>query len=308
MSNIDDFYSAVKLLDFSKAYQILNGMSLTGMLTALDTLIPPDLDAFWGSRGASASEANLPQIEFAKQVVEERVVPSHAPGASAQTGPTTEAANYLIEWKKPHFIASDPTGASPRVNIGAPKLSQSDYEKAADDYQLEAALIHAVAFVESGGMSGFDDKGRPKILFEAHIFHKKTQGRYQRRYPYLSQPTWELGKAYYKWDQWTRMYEAMRLDLEAAWSSASWGMFQIMGFNHSGWDNVSDFVQAMFISEAMHLKSFLDFCRSAGLIEVLRKKEWASFARAYNGDKYAENKYDQKLQNAYTKYSQGVVT
>lgn len=307
MSAVDDFDSAAKCLDFGKAYQVLNGMCITEMLTALDTLTPPELDAFWGARVAYACGANLPRIEFTRRVVEERIIPSPAPGDLAKTGQVKEAVNYLIQWKKPHFIACDPTGKAPPVNIVAPKLCESDFVKAADDYKIEAALIHAVASVESGGRSGFDDQGRPKIMFEAHVFQAKTQGRYHQRYPYLSQPTWKLGRTYYSSDQWTRMYEAMRLDLEAAWSSASWGMFQVMGFNHSGWETVSDFVNAMFVSEAMHLKSFLAFCSNAGLIEVLQRKDWAAFARAYNGDQYAANKYDQKLRNAYNEYSKPVL-
>ncbi len=198
--------------------------------------------------------------------------------------------------------AFDPVALLPAPNPAAPRLSDEDYTRAAAEFGMEAALIRAVAKVESGGRSGFDNSGRPKILFEAHIFHKFTGGRYDEQYPRLSQPTWAAGKQYYALDQWSRMYDAMRLNVEAAWKSASWGVFQVMGFNHNGSATVGDFVKAMFVSEYEHLRSFLAFCKDNDLIEKLKNQDWAGFARGYNGPAYAENKYDVKLQQAYEQY------
>lgn len=189
----------------------------------------------------------------------------------------------------------------PPPNPAAPSLNETDYKNAAESLGVEVAVVKAVSEVESGG-KGFDSKGRPKILFEAHWFHKFTSGKYDSKYPHLSQPTWALGKKYYKLDQWQRLNEAMNLDLESAWKSASWGKFQVMGFNHSGWTKVKDFVFAMFESEAQHLKSFLSYCKDRGLVAHLKKKDWAAFALGYNGSGYAANKYDVKLKAAYEKY------
>lgn len=191
----------------------------------------------------------------------------------------------------------------PVPNPNAPHLTDKDFQTAADQYGIEVAAIRAVAKVESGGRTGFDAQGRPKILFEAHIFHKFTKGKYDKQYPELSEPTWALGKKYYSLDQWSRMYQAMGLDQEAAFKSASWGMFQIMGYNHNGFAAVDQFVAAMFESEAQHLKSFLAFCADNHLIPALKKKDWASFAQAYNGPGYKENNYDQKMAQAYEQYS-----
>jgi hypothetical protein len=193
----------------------------------------------------------------------------------------------------------------PTANPNAPRLSEQDFQAAAAEHGVEVAVIRAVAKVESGGRTGFDDQGRPKILFEAHIFHKFTMGKYDKKFPQLSETTWEKGKKYYSLDQWTRMYAAMDLDQEAAWKSASWGMFQIMGFNHNGFATVRQFVAAMFESEYQHLKSFLAFCADNNLIAALKKKDWAGFARVYNGAGYKQNKYDQKMEQAYKQYSAG---
>jgi hypothetical protein len=203
---------------------------------------------------------------------------------------------------KPIVAAPIAAGLLPPPNPAAPTLTEADFKHAAETLDVEVAVIKAVSEVESSG-KGFDDKGRPKILFEAHWFHKFTKGKYDSTYPHLSQPTWAKGKKYYKLDQWNRMTEAMTLDLEAAWKSASWGKFQVMGFNHSGWKTPKDFAFAMFESEAQHLKSFLAYCKDRDLVTHLKKKDWAAFALGYNGGGYAENKYDVKLKAAYQKYA-----
>lgn len=191
----------------------------------------------------------------------------------------------------PHFITKPPL------------LCDADFNDAAASFGLDANVIRAVAEVESSGC-GFDSAGRPKILFEAHLFHKFTKGKYGKTNPTVSQPTWnDVCKRCYKLDQWIRLDEAMRLDREAALKSVSWGAFQVMGFNHSGFDTLDLFVNAMFISEGEHLKSFLSFCRDNALILRLKNKDWAGFAKAYNGPGYAANRYDTKMQKAYTRIS-----
>jgi hypothetical protein len=191
----------------------------------------------------------------------------------------------------------------PAPNYSPAPIGSADFEKAASDLGAEVATIRAVAEVESNG-SGFDSKGRPTILFEAKYFHTLTHGKYDQAYPNLSQPTSAGAQKYYKDDQWNRMYEAMTLDVDSAWSSASWGMFQIMGKNHSGFTDVGSFVKAMFESQIQHLRSFVAFCQDNSLGAVLQKKDWAAFAATYNGPGYKKNNYDVKLQQAYLKYAE----
>ena len=97
----------------------------------------------------------------------------------------------------------------------------------------------------------------------------------------------------------------MSLDGQAALESASWGRFQIMGFNFAacGYKSVMAFVRAMYESEGKQLDAFVAFIRHANLTAALREKRWADFARGYNGPGYAANSYDQKLQAAYEKFS-----
>jgi len=41
----------------------------------------------------------------------------------------------------------------------------------------------------------------------------------------------------------------------------------------------------------------------AVMAEALRKKDWATFARRYNGPGYAKNSYDTKLKSAYDRFA-----
>ena len=47
---------------------------------------------------------------------------------------------------------------------------------------------------------------------------------------------------------------------------------------------------------------FTAFIQSNRLDTCLRNKDWAGFAKRYNGPAYAENQYDKKLEKAYHKY------
>ena len=93
------------------------------------------------------------------------------------------------------------------------------------------------------------------------------------------------------------------MDKKAANLSTSFGMFQIMGFNHNkcGFDNVFDFVKFLRESEENQIDAFFKFIKNIKADDKLKAKDWAGFARAYNGPGYEINKYDKKLQIAYNK-------
>jgi hypothetical protein len=93
----------------------------------------------------------------------------------------------------------------------------------------------------------------------------------------------------------------MRGQREDAMASASWGAFQIMGFNHRscGFATASDFAQSLSLSAANQLEAFLEFCKSKHAARYLKSKDWAGFALHYNGPDYARNHYDTNLAAAY---------
>jgi len=186
------------------------------------------------------------------------------------------------------------------------KLDPRDLDLLAAEAEIETAALRAVIAVESSG-SGFDSAGRPKILFEPHIFFKRLSGEQRSR-------AVEQGLAYGKWGdkpypkggnaQYERLNKAMEINQSAALCSASWGMGQIMGFNHRmvGYGDVETMVLACLDNEANHIRMMLNFIRSSGLMDELRTRDWAGFARGYNGPGFAKNAYDIKLAQAYAKF------
>ncbi len=185
-------------------------------------------------------------------------------------------------------------------------LTESDYQEAARDLGIEVAVLRAVTAVESRGRGFIDDGDLPIILFEGHHFHRLTGGRYDKDFPGISYPRWDRSKYKGGRGEYDRIRQAIRVHdskPEPALMATSWGMFQIMGFNHAkvGYGSVVDFVNAMADSERAQLQAFVAFIRAAGLADELRKQDWAAFAKAYNGAGYRANKYDAKLAAAFAR-------
>ena len=190
------------------------------------------------------------------------------------------------------------------------ELTDTDFQNAAGLIKCDVAAIKAVAEVESSG-SGFLSDGRVKILFEGHQFYKFTKGAYAKSHPTICYQRWT--KAFYTKGpnadvrgagELARLDEAVALDRQAALMSASYGKFQIMGFNYPvcGFGNVEDFFAAMQVSEGEQLKAFCNYVIGNGIDDELQKHHWAEFALRYNGTEYKKNKYDTKLAIAYAKY------
>lgn len=182
-------------------------------------------------------------------------------------------------------------------------LQDADFERAAKAIGCAVAAVRAVNDVESRG--GFLADGRPKILFERHIFSRQTKGKFDASHPAISNPSsggYIGGPAEYE-----RLAKAIACDRTAALKSASWGAFQIMGFNHkaAGFDDVEAFVKAMVSGQGAQLDAFVKFIKSASLDDELIRKDWAGFARGYNGPEYAKNHYDTKLAAAFALHNQG---
>ena len=190
------------------------------------------------------------------------------------------------------------------------RLKEQDFLRSAETLKVDVATVKAVQEVETGGRGGFFAPGRPAILFEGHIFWNQLKKKGKNPEDYLKgnedilYPKWT--KAHYQGGikEYGRLERAMQIDEEAAISSASWGLFQIMGFNHKvcGCDTVREFVAKMKENEGSQLDLFTAFVQSNKLDTLLREKDWAGFAKRYNGPAYAENKYDEKLKKAYEKH------
>lgn len=191
------------------------------------------------------------------------------------------------------------------------KLENEDFSLVAMLLDCEPAALKAVQEVETGGRGGFFASGKPAILFEGHIFWNQLKKRgihpetYAAANGNILYPKWEKGHYKGGLGEYDRLEQARGIHREAADASASWGMFQIMGFNYAacGENSVEEFVRSMCESERKQLVLSARFIRQAGMLPALQAKNWAEFAKRYNGPAYAQNNYDQKLATAYRKYA-----
>lgn len=192
------------------------------------------------------------------------------------------------------------------------KLTNEIIKDLANRLGIEPALLKAVQIVEAAGRDGFLSDGRPQILFEGHImykeFHKKFPDRdldyLCKRFSTVFYPKWDKSKYFGGLGEYKRLELAKEIDEECALKATSWGMFQIMGFNHNlcGCKDVFDFVREMSESHEKQLELMYYFMNNSGCLKELKEKDWAGFAKKYNGPGYAQNAYDQKLRNAYENF------
>ncbi len=191
-------------------------------------------------------------------------------------------------------------------------ISEQKFKDCAAFIGCSVAAIKAVSEVESGG-AGFLPTGEPTILFEPHIFWKQLRlagidpNALLAKHPEYSDilyPVWG-SKPYGKVSaQHARLTRASAINREVALKSASWGKFQIMGFNYKacGADTMQEFINAVYKGEDQQLALFANYIKSSHLDDELKNLDWAGFARGYNGASYAKNRYDKKLAAAYLKY------
>lgn len=186
----------------------------------------------------------------------------------------------------------------------AKRIEDMDIPRIASEIGCGEDEVHAFMDVESAG-SGFDSEGRPKMLFEPHVFYRnlKAPKRNTAVARGLAYATWKSGN--YPKDSYPRLIEAMQIDKEAALKSASWGLGQILGENHlaAGYPTAEAMVLAFMEDEEAHLQAMINFLKSKSLDDDLREHRWAALARGYNGAGYAKNKYHIKLEAAYKKWT-----
>jgi hypothetical protein len=190
------------------------------------------------------------------------------------------------------------------VGRGLP-LTQSAFSETTESLHLAPSRLWALIEVETRGC-GFLPSRRPVILFERHVFHRRTGGRFDATNPGISAPVaggyGAGGEA-----QYARLAQAMRLARAAALASTSWGLGQIMGYNATtaGFASTDAMVFAMSDSEGEQLLGLARFLSATGCDGPLRAGSWADFARRYNGHGFARNAYDTRLAAADAALSRG---
>lgn len=184
-------------------------------------------------------------------------------------------------------------------------VTDDDVRAVAKVLGVSTRHVRAVMAVESSGRGVHPETRRPIILFEPHVFSRETKRAFDPSHPDLSYPV--AGSRPYPTSQaqrYDQLVSAIGLNERAALRSASYGLFQIMGFNHRacGHATVQSFVQDMVKGERFQLSAFAMFVvANHEMHAALKASDWAGFARRYNGPSYARHGYDQKLKAAYAR-------
>ena len=179
------------------------------------------------------------------------------------------------------------------------RLSAAQAAAFAQRLGVTPAQLCAVARVESAG-GGFDASGKPKILFERHKFHAATQGAYSPA------PFSNPSPGGYDQDSWAKLQGAIATGaVDAAFASASWGKFQVMGLYWQTFGYASPYALAHSTvgSEAGHYALLVAYVEHFKLQPQLAAMSddpdtCRAFARAYNGAGYEKFAYHTKLAQA----------
>jgi hypothetical protein len=190
------------------------------------------------------------------------------------------------------------------TGVGKP-LSQAGLDQAADAVGVELPALWAVMTVETKGCGFLADR-RPVILFERHIFHRRTDGKHSAAAPEISDAS-AGGYGPSGDHQYQRLARAIGFDRKAALESASWGLGQVMGFNYAvaGHASAEAMVTAMCESEDAQFQAMINFIVGNQLAKHLQASDWGKFAYYYNGKDFQKNKYDEKLALAHARFTAG---
>jgi len=200
-------------------------------------------------------------------------------------------------------LESPPLASLIRSENTAP-LSEAEIAASARRMGVDEATVRALLSVEARP-AGFGPDGRPTILFEPHIFSRLTERRFDASHPTLSYVRWGA-QPYPKTqaERWAQLEAAYALDPAAALQAVSWGRFQPLGVNYAkmGYASPQDMAKDLSRSEDAQLQAFERFLASEKLTDSLKTRDWATFARRYNGPGQVE-RYSKLFEGQYAKFA-----
>lgn len=181
------------------------------------------------------------------------------------------------------------------ANPCAPAITDADLAVLASRLGCSLKQIKAVAKVESGG-AAFDTHGRPKILFERHLFYRHATAVHDPA------PWNNPLPGGYNEDSWDKLTHAACQDADAAFGSASWGKFQVLGMHWQGlkYSSPIEMAYSTVTSEAAHYEMFARYLERNNLVGALQKlsadpNDNIALAAGYNGAGFRKYDYHNKL-------------
>lgn len=174
---------------------------------------------------------------------------------------------------------------------------------------LSPEALAAVVEVESNGVAFAKIDGRdvPLIRIEGHYFDRLVPSKKQKqaRDAGLASPkAGAVKNPKSQRDRYQILQRMCDIDRDAAIMSCSWGVGQVMGVHWSklGFSSASDFRMFVMSSLKNQIEVMVRFIEYSGLLDELKRQDWAGFARVYNGPAYKKNAYDTKMAKAYRRY------
>ena len=175
--------------------------------------------------------------------------------------------------------------------------------------KLPPAALLAVVQVESGGRISARVRGRdePLIRFEGHYFDRFLEGErlLRARAEGLADP--KAGRVRNPRSQaarWDLLDRAVAIDRQAALSSVSWGVGQVMGshWRWLGYGSVDALAAQARDGLAGQVALMVAYIDKAGLRSALEEGDFRRFARIYNGPAYARHGYHTKMERAHSHF------
>lgn len=162
--------------------------------------------------------------------------------------------------------------------------------------------------VESGGR-GFDEKtGKLIIQFEPAVFSRATKIARSKDNNWA----WDENLVEVQSKEWLAFNEAFKINPEEAMKATSWGLPQIMGFNHkqAGYSSVGVMVDDFKKGELEQVAALIRFLWSnAKLYKAVREGDYETCASIYNGASHRAlalkngwKPYPDKLKEAEERY------
>ncbi|MCP4935534.1 MAG: N-acetylmuramidase family protein [bacterium] len=179
------------------------------------------------------------------------------------------------------------------------RLGEDDFPVIAAENNMPEYLLRAVVEIEASG-KGSHSSGALVARYEPHKAWKYAGlKRNELARENLAYANWKRG--YPKGSPYPLIDQCVEIaGQEVAALATSWGLGQVMGFNHlaAGFDSAVDLVRNFARSEANQLRGMMNFIRAANLFDALLREDWQTFAEGYNGDQQAKHNYAGRLKIA----------